>query len=471
MNIEVNKLDWAQTSGKPEAAKRVRDASWRPKSMALRIRVFLILLTLDLICITAGFAGAAFLRGGLFVQTNWIIPVALVPAYLVIGINLNAYDARSVQDRFFAVAKGGQALTFAVCAVILVAFCLKTSSTFPRVVVTIGYVLALILMVVARYLFSSKMERIVGGNPFSVILICDGDQPIPEGRFSVMIASEAFFDPDAHDPVMYDRLSKSLESADRVVVACAPERRVTWAQALKGVNIQSEIVVPELSALSPLGVGVHGTLPTIVVAVGALDLIDRIVKRGFDIVVASLALLVLLPFMVVVAILIKGDSKGPVLFRQTRIGRGNQMFKMFKFRSMRVEKADAVGDRSTARDDDRITRVGRIIRRTSIDELPQLLNVLRGDMSIVGPRPHALGSRAADKLFWEVDGRYWHRHAAKPGLTGLAQIRGYRGATLVESDLQNRLQADLEYLDTWSIWRDLKIIVLTFQVLIHRNAF
>ena len=132
---------------------------------------------------------------------------------------------------------------------------------------------------------------------------------------------------------------------------------------------------------------------------------------------------------------------------------------------------DGNGDRSTGRDDDRITRVGRIIRMTSIDELPQLLNVLMGDMSIVGPRPHALGSRAEDKLFWEIDERYWHRHAAKPGLTGLAQIRGFRGATVHEYDLVNRLQADLEYLDHWTIWKDLKIILQTFRVLLHRNAY
>ena len=194
-------------------------------------------------------------------------------------------------------------------------------------------------------------------------------------------------------------------------------------------------------------------------------------KRAFDVVLAGGALLLLLPVLILVALAIKLDSRGPVLFTQIRIGRANQMFRMKKFRSMRVEHSDGAGEQSTARDDDRVTRVGRFIRKTSIDELPQLLNVVRGDMSIVGPRPHALSSRAADKLFWEVDERYWHRHAAKPGLTGLAQIRGYRGATMVEDDLRNRLQADLEYLATWSIWRDIKIIVLTFRVLIHRNAF
>jgi lipopolysaccharide/colanic/teichoic acid biosynthesis glycosyltransferase len=195
------------------------------------------------------------------------------------------------------------------------------------------------------------------------------------------------------------------------------------------------------------------------------------VKRVFDVMLAGGALVVLMPVWILIAISVKVDSPGPIFFSQIRIGRSNQMFRLMKFRSMRVDGSDGAGARSTSRDDDRITRVGKIIRSTSIDELPQLLNVLKGDMSIVGPRPHALGSRAAEKLFWEVDERYWHRHAAKPGLTGLAQVRGYRGATLYEDDLRNRLQADLEYLEHWSIWRDIKIILLTFRVLLHRNAF
>ncbi|MGJ3628242.1 sugar transferase [Sphingomonas sp. MMS24-JH45] len=116
-------------------------------------------------------------------------------------------------------------------------------------------------------------------------------------------------------------------------------------------------------------------------------------------------------------------------------------------------------------------RVGRIIRATSVDELPQLLNVLLGSMSIVGPRPHALGSLAGQQLFWEVDERYWHRHVLKPGITGLAQVRGFRGATHLRSDLTQRLHADLEYVVDWSVLRDLAILISTFRVLVHRNAF
>jgi lipopolysaccharide/colanic/teichoic acid biosynthesis glycosyltransferase len=165
------------------------------------------------------------------------------------------------------------------------------------------------------------------------------------------------------------------------------------------------------------------------------------------------------------------EDGGPALFRQRRMGRGNTFFNMLKFRSMRVEDSDARGAVSTARDDSRITRIGNFIRRTSIDELPQLFNVLAGDMSIVGPRPHAIGSQAGEKHFWEVDERYWLRHALKPGLTGLAQVRGLRGSTDHESDLQHRLHADLEYLNGWSIWRDISIMFATLRVLVHDQAY
>jgi len=144
---------------------------------------------------------------------------------------------------------------------------------------------------------------------------------------------------------------------------------------------------------------------------------------------------------------------------------------MYKFRSMRNDLTDLRGDRSASRDDDRITRVGHFIRRTSLDELPQVLNVLLGSMSLVGPRPHALGSLAGDALFWEVDERYWHRHALKPGITGLAQVRGFRGATHRRSDLTQRLQSDLEYMAGWSIWRDAAILLSTIRVVIHSNAY
>jgi lipopolysaccharide/colanic/teichoic acid biosynthesis glycosyltransferase len=147
------------------------------------------------------------------------------------------------------------------------------------------------------------------------------------------------------------------------------------------------------------------------------------------------------------------------------------MFDVLKFRSMREECSDASGTRSASLRDDRVTAVGRFMRRTSLDELPQLLNVLAGQMSIVGPRPHALGSTAEDSLFWHIDQRYFQRHAIKPGMTGLAQVRGFRGATDRRDDLTNRLLSDLEYSTGWTIWRDMKIVAGTFAVLAHPQAF
>ncbi|MBL0915539.1 MAG: sugar transferase, partial [Sphingopyxis sp.] len=187
--------------------------------------------------------------------------------------------------------------------------------------------------------------------------------------------------------------------------------------------------------------------------------------------VAGLALVILSPILLIVAVAIKLESPGPVIFRQMRVGQGNRQFRIFKFRSMRVENSDAEGRQSTGRVDDRITRVGQIIRRTSIDELPQLLNVIRGEMSMVGPRPHALGSTAGDALFWHASQKYWLRHALKPGITGLAQIRGFRGATEHVDDLARRVRCDLEYLSNWSLWFDVMIMLKTVRVVMHKNAY
>jgi lipopolysaccharide/colanic/teichoic acid biosynthesis glycosyltransferase len=198
---------------------------------------------------------------------------------------------------------------------------------------------------------------------------------------------------------------------------------------------------------------------------------SRLQKRALDVFVAGSALLALSPVLIAVALAIKLEDGGPVFFVQRRVGRSNRFFPIMKFRSMTVNKVGHDGGQSASKDDKRITRIGKIIRSTSIDELPQLINVLRGDMSLVGPRPHATGSLAGDKLFWEVDPRYWERHALKPGLTGLAQIRGYRGATDREEDLSLRLYADLEYLRGWSLWRDIWIMFMTVRVLVHDRAF
>jgi lipopolysaccharide/colanic/teichoic acid biosynthesis glycosyltransferase len=240
---------------------------------------------------------------------------------------------------------------------------------------------------------------------------------------------------------------------------------------LKGANVAGEVFDEAVTALSARGACIAGGQGLLQVSVGPLAMRARITKRVFDLAATGVALMLLSPLLVVVAVAIKMEDGGPVFFVQRRVGRGNRFFAIYKFRSMKANRVGLDGSQSAAKDDRRITRVGRLIRSTSIDELPQLFNVFNGDMSLVGPRPHATGSLAGDKLFWEIDARYWERHALKPGLTGLAQVRGYRGATDQEEDLSRRLTADLEYVDRWTLWRDLSIILATFGVLIHDRAF
>jgi lipopolysaccharide/colanic/teichoic acid biosynthesis glycosyltransferase len=229
--------------------------------------------------------------------------------------------------------------------------------------------------------------------------------------------------------------------------------------------------MPELTSMGAMAIGTFHDEKTIVVSCGPLSLRDRLLKRALDLAVALSALVFLAPLMLVIAIAVVGESRGPILFRQARVGQNNRIFSLLKFRSMRVDCTDQKGLTSVCPGDNRLTRVGRFIRATSIDELPQLFNVIRGDMSIVGPRPHALGSTAEDDLFWKIDAHYFDRHAIKPGITGLAQVRGFRGATVRRKDLTSRLQSDLEYVAGWSIWRDLKILGATFRVLVHPNAY
>jgi exopolysaccharide biosynthesis polyprenyl glycosylphosphotransferase len=199
---------------------------------------------------------------------------------------------------------------------------------------------------------------------------------------------------------------------------------------------------------------------------------DRAVKRAIDIVLAMSMVAMLWVPMVLLAVLIRLDSPGPVLFRQNRIGLNGRSFSLLKFRTMHHAEPEGAGWKQATRDDPRITRIGQFLRCSSLDELPQVLNVLRGEMSIVGPRPHAPGTRAGDRLFEEVTQFYHDRHQVRPGLTGLAQVRGWRGETDTEEKFLRRLECDLEYIETWSIRLDLQILWRTiFSVLRMRNAY
>lgn len=184
-------------------------------------------------------------------------------------------------------------------------------------------------------------------------------------------------------------------------------------------------------------------------------------KRAFDIAGATFGLVVLAPLLVGIAIVIKATSPGPVFFRQKRYGYHNRRFWIFKFRTMYTDLGDARGTQQTTAGDPRVTPIGRILRKSSLDELPQFINVFKGDMSLVGPRPHVPGMLAGGMLYEQLTPYYFQRHIMRPGLTGLAQVTGYRGATTVARSAIERLDYDLRYIATWSVWLDLKIIART----------
>lgn len=439
---------------------------------SLRLQFYIGLALCDALMITIGTLTANLLRNGgpLFGATGLNVVAVLVPIYLAAALNSRAYSIDVLVDLPIGVKRAMLAFAVACGAVLLVAFYLKASSDFSRIMFGVVILLGGGLLAVGRAAMGRLARRLFAGSPLTEVLITDGVKSSRGGDWMID-AGQAGLHPRLDDPLLLDRLGKLLKNADRVVVACPPERREAWAMALKGADVDGEVLLPELDHLGTLGMGDWHGQKTMVVSAGPLTIEERVTKRLLDIAVAGTLMIAVAPLMLLVAIAIKLDSPGPVLFRQARIGRGNRHFAMLKFRSMRTEATDQKGARSADRNDDRVTRIGRLIRATSIDELPQFLNVLIGDMSIVGPRPHAMASTAEDALFWEVDARYWHRHAIKPGMTGLAQIRGFRGATLRRADLINRLQADLEYLSGWTIWRDVSIIMATFRVLVHKNAF
>jgi Undecaprenyl-phosphate glucose phosphotransferase len=199
---------------------------------------------------------------------------------------------------------------------------------------------------------------------------------------------------------------------------------------------------------------------------------QRLIKTTIDFAAASAALVFLSPLLLLIAAIIKLDSKGPTFFRQRRQGLGDRLFDVYKFRTMHCDLGDPKGANQTKRDDPRITKIGAFLRKTSLDELPQLINVIRGEMSLVGPRPHTPHMLIGDKRHYEIVSEYSFRHRVKPGITGLAQVNGYRGAVDTPDQLKARVDLDLYYIDHWSLWLDIKILWRTaFVCFSGRNAY
>jgi Undecaprenyl-phosphate glucose phosphotransferase len=265
-------------------------------------------------------------------------------------------------------------------------------------------------------------------------------------------------------------------NVDQVLIALPDINRKRLEEILEelsSVSLDISMIPREALALAPsYKVSFLGEIPLLTFWQRPFRDVNTIVKRTEDLVIASAALLLLSPLLMLTALLIKLSSKGPILFVQPRFGFNNREIFVLKFRSMYAERQDLFGEQRTLKNDARITPVGRIIRKLSIDELPQLWNVMRGDMSIVGPRPHAIHMKVGDRFYFDAVRGYSARHRVKPGITGLAQVRGLRGEIDTIERAKKRVELDKYYIDNWSLGLDLQIIFETaFKIVADKNAY
>ena len=435
-----------------------------------RLRIYAGFMIMDVAILLFSFAIASWIGIRTFAAPGVMAQAqVLTPLFITIGLYNRVYSMPSMENWRYGAWRAVFTLLTTAALLAFITFYLKTIG-YSRVMFTLGILISAVGLFVSRYAIAGEW-RPWGPSLTNVLVIRDNGPEVPLPHAIQIDAQEQGIQPDPNDPHALNKLGHAMANMDRVLISCPIERRNEWTFVLRSAGVNGHIVTERLNDLRPLRLANdHGTL-SLVVSAGPLGMRDRFMKRAFDTLLSGAALLALSPLLLLTALAIKLEDGGPVFFVQRRLGKGNRFFDMWKFRSMKVAKLDADGNQSTLRDDDRVTKVGKFIRSTSIDELPQILNVLKGEMSIVGPRPHALGSQAGSKLFWEVDPDYWRRHSLKPGLTGLAQVRGFRGATEKERDLQDRLQADLEYISKWSLLTDIGIVFATARVLVHQKAF
>jgi hypothetical protein len=362
-------------------ARRVRVADFATSSERRRVRLYGVQVIIDAGCVVLAFAvaGYAYL-GERQDMTAIILPAEfLLPLYMMSALQSGTYSLQSLTQWHVGVSRSLVALAISAGLLNLLAFFAKMNATFSRVEFLMGMLLTAVLLAAARFFRDKFVRRWLGPSPLNVLVIDDNGPPI-ELPYSYRVdATRAGLRPSLDDPQALDLFARYVRNMDQVIVSCPPERRVAWAMVLKGSGIQGEVHHDFLREIGAIGVvrREKAGLTTLQVSTGPLGLRNRAMKRLLDLCASLLALVLVLPILLLAAAAIKLEDGGPVVFRQNRVGRRNQMFGIYKLRTMKVERTDSDGNRSASRDDDRITRVGRFLRSTSIDELPQLFNCSR----------------------------------------------------------------------------------------------
>lgn len=431
----------------------------------------------------------------LFLTYLFVIAAGTISYLLLTQIN-HGFDIKALRHPLHYI--GNLFLTwislFAAMAVIT--FLLKVSDQFSRGWFTIWFTTGLLLLLTCRFTIykkikqwirSGRMERrailVGGGDNAEALILSLEKQPDNDIRICGIFDDRE----DARSPAIvagYPKLgniSELVEFAriariDMLIVTLPITAEIRVMQLLKKLWVLPVDI--RLSAHSsflrfhPRAYSYLGSVPMIDIMDKPISDWDSVSKRIFDIVFSILGIIAFSPIMILTAIAIKLDSKGPVLFKQKRHGFNNEVVQVFKFRSMFTDQCDPLARNVVTRNDPRVTRVGRFIRKTSIDELPQFFNVLGGSLSLVGPRPHAVSANSHDLLFNEVVESYFARHRVKPGVTGWAQINGWRGEIDSEDKIRVRTEYDLYYIENWSLWFDAKILFLTpIRLINEKNAY
>lgn len=427
-------------------------------------------------------------------NTNYMLLIVVVLGLM--SVLYDYFDVYRDNTKFthnFSKLFNAWSITF--LGLLLLAFVTKQSQSYSRVIVAELFVLGLIAQISLHYIVQNIQLRFLKNpdNQENVLIVGQGILPsYLQARIAnnpwigqKVVGAVGFETTTTIDPKkqpvtdvpllghLNDISRIILQYQIKVVYIVTPLESSGVAKEAYGLLLGKNVTVHWVPDIYSLRLVNHSFtevagLPVLTLSETPLIGINKIAKSLEDLILSSIILILIAPILAVVAIAVKLDSEGPIFFRQNRAGWNGKTFKIWKFRSMVVHQEEAGKVKQAQKNDPRITRVGAFIRKTSLDELPQIFNVLMGDMSLVGPRPHAIQH---DEEYSKRIDDYFARHQIKPGITGLAQIRGLRGETKDIDEMAQRVEADIEYINNWSVWLDFMILIKTTTAFTGNKAY
>jgi Undecaprenyl-phosphate glucose phosphotransferase len=436
-----------------------------------------ILLVSDVIALAAA---AAFSYAVHLVDDQYAIwpDYAVVTAFgILLAVNVfrlaGLYEPEILTQARTSLKRAAAAWFGVAAGLVILGFLTKTSEDYSRLWAMLWLGTGLFALLATRALFWAQAARWTAQGRLQKTVILVGAKPLVahlaehfmrDAKSGVVVAG--VYSDDQRKGNLDDLVARIRRGGiDTVIVAlpAAARRRLDMIRS-KLLDVSVDVrFCPGRAAIDLCGKGVseYAGVPTINLLNRPLADWRYAIKNVEDRLLGTLILLMISPVLLAIGLLIKLDSPGPMLFRQKRYGFNNQLIEVLKFRTMRTDLTDQKAEQLTLRNDPRVTKLGAILRKYSLDELPQFINVVRGEMSIVGPRPHAVSAKAGGYLYQDAVDHYASRHRVKPGITGWAQINGWRGTTDTVRQIEKRVEYDLYYIDHWSLGLDLKIIFLT----------